>query len=238
MQHHINISIDDVSPHKNSSIAVVGNCYKIIERFPDAKFSLFVPVSYWRTVKPAVATNYPLQIDLYPEFCKQIMSLPESNFEICYHGLYHGIPGMSDNDEFKNLSYGEALDRFSTMQEIVKRAGLDSRFKNIFRPPAWRMSAESILAAKDFGIEILALSPKDYARKTYEKHDEMFPRVLYYNCNPPFEDLKLFEKTEIVYHACDWDKNHLNDEKTEELLSWLDNVKKRNVKFSFIDGMV
>ena len=54
----------------------------------------------------------------------------------------------------------------------------------------------------------------DYAGGTaYVKND-----VVYYNCNPPFDDLELYEKTEIVYHACEWDKNYLSKETGEQYL--------------------
>jgi len=232
----INISIDDVSPHRNSSTKVLDRCFELIKEFPEIKFSLFIPISYWRTKRPDVATKQPLQINLFPEFCKIIKELPEKNFEICYHGFYHGIPGKSDNDEFKNLSYEEASERFKAMFKVVKLAKLDNKFKKIFRPPAWRMSADSIRAARDLGIELLALSPQEYAQKIYNHEDKNKNDVVYYNCNPPFEELKLFKKTEIVYHACEWDKNYLSPSLTLELKYFLETNK--DYKFCFLKGLL
>ena len=40
----VNISIDDVSPHPMSSVKVIERCREIIKKFPEAKFSLFVPM--------------------------------------------------------------------------------------------------------------------------------------------------------------------------------------------------
>ena len=236
MQSLINISIDDVSPHPYSSTKVLENCNKIIKEFPDAKFTLFIPISYWRTIKKGVATSGPLQINLFPDFCKQISELPENNFEICYHGFYHGIPGKSDNDEFQYLDYDQAVKVLNAMFDVVKLANLQDKFKKIFRPPAWRMSPSAIKASRDLGIEILALSPKDYAQKVYDGEHLRKNDVVYYNCNPPFDPLKLYKNTEIVYHACEWDKNYLSDEKTFEIIEFL--KSQENYKFSFIGELL
>jgi len=231
----INISIDDISPHPMSSVKVLERCYEIIDVFPDVKFSLFIPIAYWRTIKPGTATNIPLGIDQFPDFCNLLLNLSESNFELCYHGLYHGIPGKSDNDEFQGLSYKEAMFKFNTMKEIVDSTVLKDKFKKIFRPPAWRMSPDAIKASKDFGINVLALSPKHYAKKTYNKQDELFEKVVYYNVNPPFDDLKLYDSTEVVYHACEWDKNYLSKDMTSNLLSFLSDQK--DIEFCFLGEM-
>jgi len=231
----INISIDDVSPHPKSSTKVLERCFEMIKIFPDIKFSLFIPVSYWRTIKPGISTKIPLQINLFPDFCKTISELPDKNFELCYHGFYHGIPGKSDNDEFQYLDHDQAIERFNAMFKIVEMSNLSSKFKMIFRPPAWRMSPDAIQAADKVGIEILALSPKDYAKKTYGKKDEEFKKVVYYNVNPPFDELKLYETTEIVYHACEWDKNYLSVEMMNNLTNFLN--KQENKNFCFLQEM-
>ena len=239
MKSKLNISIDDVSPHPRSSIKVVEVCKGLIKRFPDIKFSLFIPAAYWRSINCGhkTATSSPLNIDEYDRFCTYLKSLPQNNFELCYHGLFHGIPHKSNNDEFHHLNYEEAIEKFNTMFEITKRAGLYKDFKKIFRPPAWRMSPDSIKAAQDVGIEILALSPDEYAKKTYQGADEAFKSVVYYNVNPPFKKLKLFNKTEIVYHACEWDKNYLSVKMANELIEFLQN-RNEEVSFVFMDGFL
>ena len=128
----VNISIDDVSPHPKSSVKVLERCFETIKEFPDVKFSLFVPTSYWRTTRPGIITKHPLQINLFPDFCNILKNLPKDNFEICFHGHFHGIPGISDNDEFKSLSYQEASDRFNAMFKVVEMAGLKNIFKKIY----------------------------------------------------------------------------------------------------------
>ena len=227
----LNISIDDVSPHPKSSVKVIQRCYEIINFFPEAKFTLFVPVAYWRTTKFGTTTDEPLFLDKYPEFCEFIKNLPTKNFEIGYHGFFHGIPGVSDNDEFQNLSEPQARQKFLEMFEIVKRTNLDKTFKSIFRPPAWRMSPHAIKVAKEVGITTLALSPKDYAMQTYESANFDFPHVVYYNCAPPFDPLQELPEVELVYHACEWDRNYLNENLSSDLINWLKTIKDLNFHF-------
>ena len=222
---NVNVSVDDVSPHTLSSTKVLERCYELIDEFEDIKFTLFVPVSYWRTIppdkdRPDTRTESPLQINLHPEFCEDLRALPEKNFEIAYHGYFHGIPGESNNDEFKNMSYSEAIQRFKLIFETVEKAGLKDKFKPIFRPPAWRMSAEAIKAAKDLDIQILALHPGASYRKIYAGEEEEFGNVVYCTSNPPFDPLTLCSKAEIVYHACEWDRNYLDKEKTQDLIKF------------------
>lgn len=230
----INISIDDVSPHPLSSTRCLDLCHELIELFPEIKFTLFVPAAYWRTVKQGTTTEEPLQIHKFADFCQSLRELSPKNFEVGYHGLLHGIPGKSDNDEFQCLSQEEAAQRFEYMKKIVLAADLDNVFKPIFRPPAWRMSPGSIRAAKDAGIEVLALSNKEYAKKTYDGEDEKFGRVVYYTCNPPFEPLAKFDKNEIVYHACEWDNNYFSQSAAKELSHWIHEQEQRDVEFFFL----
>ena len=237
----INISIDDVSPHQFSSIKVLDRCFELIQTFPDIKFSLFIPIAYWRTTRPDIATKYPLRIDTFPDFCKILANLPEKNFELCYHGLFHGIPGKSDNDEFQNISKEEAIEKFVTMFEITKKANLIHKFKPIFRPPAWRMSPGAITAAKEIGFKVLALSPEDYAKQTYGGEEYNFSKVVYYDIAPvpllknlPINCTK--DSLEIVYHACEWDKNYLSNDLSNQLLLWL--KQHDDVSFEFIENLL
>ena len=235
MQYKVNISIDDVSPHPMSSVNVLNRCYELIDIFPDVKFTLFVPLAYWRQVGPT-RTEHPLEVQLFPGFCEVIRDLPDDNFEIGYHGLWHGVPPHNNNDEFKDVDYKTADSKIKAMFSLAQLAGLEDKFKPIFRPPAWRMSPEGFRACRDNGMEIFAISPKDYAQEIYAGHDKQYDCV-YYNCNPPFDPLEMYEKTEIVYHACEWDRNYLDQEKTKELINFLQNNKER-VMFSFMEEMV
>ena len=105
------------------------------------------------------------------------------------------------------------------------------------RPPAWRMSSDSIRAAKDFGIEILALATWPYALETYGGAQNNYEYVVYENCCPPHKPLELLEKTEIVYHSCEWDKNYLSVENKNELQEFLkENIDK--IEFTKIGGLI
>ena len=235
MQYKLNISIDDVSPHPRSSVKVIEQCNRIIERFPDAKFTLFVPVSYWRTMKPEVASNRPFQINLYPDFCDTIKSLSKKNFEIGYHGFHHGIPGKTDNDEMRNLTSSQCNELLTGMKKIVELSGLD--FAPVLRPPSWRMSPECFDPCKDHGIKVLALHPGPYGGLDYGGKDKDFEHVVYYTACPPFQPLELCEKIEVVYHACDWDKNYLNKSLADDLISFIERNEK-DIDFCFMEEMV
>tara|TARA_Y100000310_G_scaffold345124_1_gene461997 strand:+ start:985 stop:1707 length:723 start_codon:yes stop_codon:yes gene_type:complete len=238
MQHLVNISIDDVSPHPQSSVGVLNSCYKILQEFPNCKFTLFVPLAYWRTMKVPYATKVPLEIDKVPGFCDVLRSLNKDNFEIGYHGYYHGIPGKSDNDEMRSLSFDEMKLLLQKMKKTVKDAGCEHVFKKILRPPAWRMSPSAIEACKN-EIDILALSPEKYkdGSLNYGGKDVEFKNVVYFNVCPPSKPLALHNKTEIVYHACEWDKNYLGDKLTNELLVFL-RKNKDIINFTFMDEMI
>ena len=246
----INISIDDVSPHEYSGIDVISQCNKILSVFPDAKFTLFIPAAYWRTIpRPShVATEKPLRLSKFPEFCSQLMSLPTENFELGVHGYYHGIPGKTNNDEFRSLNYVEAMNKFGDISHEIQLAGLSNAFKPIFRPPAWRMNPNSINAARDSGYKVLALSPNPYALKEYSSasmHDVVFydaaPRdepIEILQSLPPrdFMPLKEGKELKVVYHACEWDKNYLSDNLVGQLIEFLSNLT-CNLDFVFMEGL-
>lgn len=226
----INISIDDISPHPRSSVKVLEQCYKLIKEFPKIKFTLFIPVAYWRTYGNT-ATGKPLYLWEDTELCDILRNLDNNNFELGYHGYYHGIPGKSNNDEFQYLSENDTDKKIKLMNEGLKKAGLYDKFKKIFRPPAWRMSSASIRSFKKNNFEILALSKQQYALDVYKEEQNNFTKVNYYNLNPPFIPLNEMEEMNIVYHACEWDKNYLSTENTKELINFLKNIENKNFVF-------
>jgi hypothetical protein len=229
----INISIDDVSPHPLSSTAVLKQCFRVLAEVPTVKFTLFVPAAYWRTIGPTATTDC-LRIDAHPGFCDELRRLPTSNFELAYHGLLHGIPGKSNNDELQHLSFDDARKTLQMMIDVVRDAGLADVFRPVLRPPAWRMSPEAFIAAEQVGIRAFALSPDDYAQASYGgAQDDR--SVIYYNSCPPQKPLVLSERTEIVYHACVWDKNYLSVERCDELISFLLQNPAEHV---FIEGLI
>lgn len=237
-----NISIDDVSPHPLSSIRVVRQCERLLMRYPGCKFTLFVPTAYWRTVRgtPDTTTAAALNISKFPEFCVALRDLPKSSYEVCYHGHHHGILGQSNNDELQRLTYDDALRVIDAMFEEVHKAGLVDVFKPVLRPPAWRMSADAIYASRDRGIRTLALSPDDYAKATYGGADDVFRRVVYYTWPRHAQGipkLELQPKMGLVYHACVWDKTHLNDRLADELIEFID-ANHESLEFCFIEDLL
>tara|TARA_B100000963_G_C22579245_1_gene650022 strand:+ start:141 stop:842 length:702 start_codon:yes stop_codon:yes gene_type:complete len=231
----VNISIDDVSPHPFSSTRVLERCEELIEEIPDIKFSLFIPAAYWRTVKPGTTSKEPLNLSLFPEFCKEILDLNPNNYEIGFHGYYHGIPGKSDNDEFQDISYEETGEKIDLMLNEIAKAGLEHVFKRIFRPPAWRMNPNAFKCLKDRGFNLFALSDLDYALKTYNGAEKKYSSTMSTQF-PPFRPLKKQEKCGIVYHACEWDKNYLDSQKVESLIQFLN--KSDSKEFVFLEGLL
>lgn len=222
----INISIDDVTPHPRSGVGVLTQCENLRQEFPGIKFTLFVPTAYYRTVPspPESVCEKPLFISEHPDFCDVLRRLPPENYELAFHGHHHGIPGRSNNDELQCCDYQQAVDIISCMKSEVIKAGLDNVFKPILRPPAWRMSPSAFDAARDCGIRTLALSPKEYARKTYGGKDtsiDWLGHIVYYDSAPPFDPLTVKEKLELVFHACLWDGNSLHDAHTLMLMNFL-----------------
>ncbi len=233
----VNISIDDVTPHPRSGVGVLQQCERLRAEFPDIKFTLFVPTAYYRTMPapPESMCAQPLLLSEHPEFCKILRELPPENYELAYHGHYHGIPGRSNNDEFQYFDSSEAFSRMSSMMMEAKTANL--KFKRVFRPPAWRMSTGSFIAADMQGLS-LALSRQEYAQKTYCGM-QILPswqrRIVYCDANPPFIPLQVHDYLEVVYHACEWDKNYLGQALTDELASFL---RANPCEFSFIEELL
>ncbi len=235
MLYNLNISIDDISPHPLSSTKVLTQCERIRKAFPNVKFSLFIPIAHWRTIRPTVATPHPFIISDYPEFCKTLRDLPKENYEICYHGYYHGIPGQNDNNEFLDLTYDQTIEKFKLMKSVVDKAGLTDIFKPIFRPPNWKLGPEAWDALNDSGIELFAINDDDKFIQTYgDRHEK-------YNTNvctsaPPFKPLALKDSTVFVYHASEWDKNYLGDKLADELLHFL-SINNHMINFSFMEDL-
>ncbi len=218
----VNISIDDVTPHPKSSIRVVENCLRIMSRVPSAKFTLFVPTAYWRTIAspPESVCSEPYYLPNFPDFCQQLMSLSDDHFEIGFHGHHHGIPGKSNNDELKTVSFDEAREIYGKMFNSVHAAGLGSKFKMMLRPPAWRLSAEAFDAARGV-FDLLALNPDPMYRDVYRdrQFDEHWSgRVVFQDAAPPIVEFPdKWDSLEIVTHACEWDRNFLSRELADRI---------------------
>jgi len=211
----LNISIDDVSPHPRSSTKVLERCFELIDCFSDIKFTLFVPVAYHRTMGPT-SNPYPLWINKENDFIEELKRLPKENFEICYHGLFHGVRYKSNNDEFQHLNILDAENKVYKMLVVTEQLmNNEIPFKRIFRPPAWKISedAKTVLKRENFKLAL---------------QDSV-------TGNPPFMDLQVCEKNEIVYHACEWDRNYLSKQMSEDLRAFLRN---NECEFVFIEELL
>ena len=227
----VNVSIDDISPHPKSSTKVLERCFELIEVFPDIKFTLFIPMNYQRMD----GRSYPLTA--HDDFCEELRKLPRSNFEFGWHGFDHGIPMVSNNDEFKDMTYEDANEALIKMFQEANLSEISDIFSSIFRPSAFRMSPDTFNACCFHGLQILALSDDPLVAVGYGGEDKKYKDVVYYNVNPPLKPLKLFDRTEIVYHACEWDRSYLDEEKTTELRDFCFEHKE-NIKFTFMKGIV
>ena len=235
MKYKLNVSIDDISPHPLSSTKVLDRCYELIEVFPEIKFTLFVPMAYWRVNRPGTVTERPLLISEYPDFCKTLVDLPPENFELGYHVLFHGKPlDKNDNDEFYDITYEQSSKIITRMFEEASKAGVDRLFKPILRPPCWKMNPESFDAAHDLGIKLFALTNIQNRLDTYGGRNKQYNSV-YSDCAPPNRQLEISEKCGIIYHACEWLKNYLNDENTKHLIEFIKEYEEE-IDFCFLEG--
>ena len=230
----VNISIDDVTIHPDSNITVLKRCEELIKKYPLIKFSLFVPTAYWRTKKSGTTTDQPLNISMLPDFCELMKNLPDENYEIGYHGHFHGIPEKSDNDEFQYLNYDETMEKIDLMFKEVHKAGLQDKMKKIFRPPAWRLSPDAFRALSDRGFELFALTDLPHIKKVYAGEERNHP-CTWSNQYPPFRPLEVTEKCGIVYHACQWDQNFLSIDMKNQLDSFL---MYNDCEFVFLEGLL
>jgi len=123
----------------------------------------------------------------------------------------------SNNDEFKHMPPENVAKYLTQMQDQMRYLGIEA--KPLFRPSAFRLNANVAKIAQDMGL-LLALHPDIPIEGKAERVDES--KIVYCTANPPFSPLGVGKPyTEIVYHACEWDKSYLDDSKTLELMDFL-----------------
>ena len=229
----INISIDDVSSRPGSDTSCLKNCWWLIEKYPDIKFTLFVVAAYQRfkdgDTNPSFITD--------PETSSILRSLPSHNFEIGLHGLSHGqiYPKISNNDEFQDIDYVSALSRMITAEWMMQQVKIP--YKKIFRPSAYRMSPPSFMAAQNLGYS-LCLKKADYLNEVYRGCDKDYSQnVIYMDISPGHDEFVAGkENLEIVYHALEEDRSYFSKKKAEELDEFLQTVEE-DIKFCFIEEL-
>ena len=226
----INISIDDMCPHPQSSVLVLDRCYELLNDFPDIKFSLFIPMAYTRYREK----SYP--INQYKDFCFTLKNLSSETFEIGWHGYHHGILNKSNNNEFRYLDYKEACILLDKMFLMAKEAGVYDLFSPVLRPSAFWISPQAIQACSDMGIKTLALISSPQHKAEYNGADEQFENVVYYDYVAPNDPIVLKDALQIVYHACEWDQSYLSNEMTTKLRKFLKS-KIDEIEFCFINDI-
>jgi len=161
-----NLSLDDFSPHEKSGLYFesINWCDKLIEKYPNIKINLFVPASYCRLGEK------PCNLSDNPEWVDKVRSLPEKNYRINLHGLFHrrskkdfvwhrGIE--SNNNEWENLTYAQAANMLSDIDIEFKKSGL--AYEKTIRPPGWHIGIEASRLLTDSGFVIAG--SKEYLKK-------------------------------------------------------------------------
>ena len=234
MKKNIIISIDDISPHDYSGMNAINNCMAVLKKYPDVKFVFFIPVAFKRVSgrvdiiarkdKPIVniINKEPLYISKYKSFCKTLLSLPKENFQYGYHGYFHSKidrPNRSNNNEFKNLTYQETINKIDLMENEVKKSGLETRFSKIFRPPGWTISNEAVKAFLDKGYTLHLNKNVDYDLTNINNYEN---KIFYSDYAPPEVPLKQTkdDTIHIVYHACEWLRNFFDVDQFNSLIEF------------------
>lgn len=215
MKTTINISIDDVCPHPKMGLKSVDLINKLIEKYPNIKCSLFVPTCMTR-YKYREKSYY---LPDYPDFVNDLKSLPPENFEICYHGHFHGNANTnSNNDEFR---YTNKMDAFSILQKSQKCFNdLGLRVSPVFRPPGFWLSKDSFSACKEFGIKVLALNSKKHCMSCYGGAEKSFGNVIYIG-----KQMDRPKFIELLFHAGRDQKDFLGNKMFKELKNKLNRWK-------------
>ena len=187
-----------------------------------------------------IINKEPLYLSKDVELCKQLLSLPEKNFQFGYHGYFHAKkdqPNRSNNNEFKYLNYDETINKIKLMEEEVKNCNLQHRFSKIFRPPGWEISEDAIRAFINSGYTLHLNRNINYNFKfnttVLNKLIYLKNKIFYFDFSPP--DIPYnnnYNHIHVVYHACEWVTNFIFFDKIKELL---DLFVTKNTLFKFLD---
>lgn len=224
----LNISIDDISPHPKSSTKILNKCNDIISVFNEVKFTLFIPMAFTRLKEKTYF------ISENENFCNTLSNLSSENFELGWHGYYHGIINNSNNDEFRYLKYNDCSRILDLMYKEAEKAKIKHLFKPIFRPPAFHMSSDCFKCLYENGIKKLCISSKINYNNSEEEFIKLGGFVNYYNANPPLISFPENKDTYAFYHACEWDVSYLNDFLKDDLIKFITN---NNFEFVFLGDL-
>lgn len=231
----INIGIDDISSCVDTDLFhVIDMCWYILDSFSNAKFDLFVSTAYFRTFD---GHKVPFFLSHNEEVVGKLNSLVkqnEDNFRICYHGHFHGVPFISNNDEFRKSSYDETIKTLVNSKKELAKCGLEAA--PILRPPAFHVSEESIRAMIDFGIKHVSLYEVFKQRGEYDSLLNKFDNNLFsfVNCAPPAVPLEEKDNLIVMYHALNSNRNFFSK---KEALGLIDFLKRQSsIDFMFLGG--
>ena len=221
----LNISIDDVSPHKRIGFEAVHRISELISEFPTIKISLFVPTSI-RRFRDREKIAY--RLDHYPKFVDKLIALPADNFEICYHGHHHGNKKLrKNNDELRYSSEEEAIHILTESQKMFNSVGIIPQ--PVLRLRGFWISPKSFEACRKFGIKVLALNRASRYRRWYKGEDRKYKHVVYVGRQPN----KTSDK-EIYYHAGVVQKDFFGKRQCKDLRKMLHRTEV--LSFIFMEG--
>lgn len=222
-----NLSLDDFSPHPRAGLnfeSIVW-CNELIRLYPELKINLFVPAAYCRLGEE------PCYLTEHPEWVKHVKELPEDNYRINLHGLFHRRTDInypnSNNDEFQYLKGSWVDTYFDTMDLEFKIAGLE--FHKTFRPPGWKISksAVKILTSKGFII-----AGDDEYHKMFK---DKVPNLRWVSYN--YDLVGAIPNGDIIAygHTSEWTNNYMNEERFNLIHRLL---KAEQFEFKFIEELV
>lgn len=219
------LSLDDYSPKDGTNDLTW--CDKLIERFPEVKIDLFVPAAFAR-----INDRSPFYLSGHLDWVNKVKNL-KKNYKINPHGFFHrrtkrdwaehrGIE--SNNNEWENLTYKQAVDILSKMEEEFNKVGLECT--KILRPSGWHLSREAAKALKDCGY-IIAGNDKYY--NLYKDISGL--KWISYNWDllgpyPINGDIFAYG------HVSDWNKNFFSKDKYELVSKVLESA---NFEFVFLE---
>lgn len=127
----------------------------LLDVFPEARATFFVPVDRLEDIRPATYTPHFLRIDRRPEFGEFLRTLHgDERFECAYHGSYHGIPGPTGAayvPEFeKEASLDEACRAIDAGKAIWRSVFGEDPVGGKFPAFAWGPAGEQAVAQSGF----------------------------------------------------------------------------------------
>lgn len=218
MMRKFNLSLDDFSPHPRAGLNFesIHWCDKLIERYPDIKIDLFIPVRYKRL---SDKTAYCLDIG-QTEWCQRVQEfVKRANYSVCPHGVNHMREAnkkypASNNDEFQYIDEVTAQAKLGVIYYIFDKVGI--KYDKVFRPPGWKLSvsAAKVLTKHDFIIA----GNKEY----YNILKHRVPGMKWVSYN--YDLVGAVPGGDIVSygHTSNWTNNYFNEQKYHLVCDILD----------------